>query len=63
LGVFGLCQIHAFVDYVRSRLSNDNFKRLFKAILLTTGAIVAFVGMILTISGKILISKNILTVY
>jgi len=34
LGVFGLCQIHAFVDYVRSKLSKEQFDILFRAVSL-----------------------------
>nr|XP_053653578.1 dolichyl-diphosphooligosaccharide--protein glycosyltransferase subunit STT3A-like [Cherax quadricarinatus] len=32
-GVFGLCQIHAFVDYVRSRLNKIQFEVLFRAVI------------------------------
>ena len=35
LGVFGLCQIHAFVDYVRARLSKEQFDVLFKRVVST----------------------------
>jgi dolichyl-diphosphooligosaccharide--protein glycosyltransferase len=34
LGVFGLCQIHAFIDYVRSRLSKEQFEILFRSLVL-----------------------------
>jgi len=34
LGVFGLCQIHAFVDYVRSRLTKEQFHILFRSLVL-----------------------------
>jgi dolichyl-diphosphooligosaccharide--protein glycosyltransferase len=34
LGVFGLCQIHAFIDYVRSRLSKEQFDILFRSLVL-----------------------------
>ena len=45
LGVFGLCQIHAFVDYVRSKLTDRQFQLLFKtmAILVGIAAVVAVV--------------------
>jgi len=53
LGVFGLCQIHAFVDYLRYRLSPSYFEILFKSLLVMTGAIVAVIVGILTITGKV----------
>ena len=53
LGVFGLCQIHAFVDFVRSRMSPENFGILFKALVSTIVTIVLVVGAILTITGKV----------
>jgi len=34
LGVFGLCQIHAFVDYVHSRLTKEQFNILFRSLVL-----------------------------
>lgn len=51
-GVFGLCQIHAFVDYVRSKLSRSQFDLLFRSmvILLTVGVAVA--GGALTFLGS-----------
>lgn len=53
LGVFGLCQIFAFIEYVRSRLSKEYFEILFKALLVTVISAVAVVGIILTITGKV----------
>uniref|UniRef100_A0A673L327 Dolichyl-diphosphooligosaccharide--protein glycosyltransferase subunit STT3A n=1 Tax=Sinocyclocheilus rhinocerous TaxID=307959 RepID=A0A673L327_9TELE len=32
-GVFGLCQIHAFVDYLRSKLNTQQFEVLFKSVI------------------------------
>jgi len=32
--VFGLCQIHAFIDYVRSRLSREQFTILFQGLVI-----------------------------
>lgn len=53
LGVFGLCQILALVDYLRSKLTQDEFETLFSALAYTFGAALAlFIG-ILTFSGKI----------
>ncbi|CAH1773412.1 unnamed protein product [Owenia fusiformis] len=53
LGVFGLCQIHAFVDYVRSKLTREQFDTLFRAITLLVGIIFTAIGAILTASGKV----------
>lgn len=53
LGVFGLCQIHAFVDYVRSRMSKEHFEILFKALVTTVLSLAVAVGTILTITGKV----------
>ncbi|KAB0802272.1 hypothetical protein PPYR_04458 [Photinus pyralis] len=53
LGVFGLCQILAAVDYLRSKLKQDEFETLFGALAYTFGVAVAiFIG-VLTFSGKI----------
>jgi len=32
--VFGLCQIHAFIDYVHSRLTKEQFNILFRGLVL-----------------------------
>lgn len=53
LGVFGLCQIHAFVDYLRSRMSQDEFNYLFKVLIITTVGIVLTAGGIATFTGNI----------
>jgi len=53
LGVFGLCQIHAFVDYLRYRLSQHHFEVLFKSLVLIAVSVTAAVGAILTITGKV----------
>lgn len=52
LGVFGLCQLHSFVDYVRGRLTTEDFDTLFRAMLVGTGGIVAASAGILTLTGK-----------
>lgn len=53
LGVFGLCQIMSFVDYLRSRLSSTDFDTLFSTLFYTVGVFLAiFIG-VLTLSGKI----------
>ncbi|KAG4080149.1 hypothetical protein HA402_008220 [Bradysia odoriphaga] len=53
LGVFGLCQIHSFVDYIRSKMSKEYFDVLFKALVTTVLSAAAFVGIVLTITGKV----------
>ncbi|XP_074656165.1 dolichyl-diphosphooligosaccharide--protein glycosyltransferase subunit STT3A-like [Tubulanus polymorphus] len=52
-GVFGLCQIHAFVDYLRSRLSAEQFETLFRSVALVLGISATTVGGLLTVTGKI----------
>ncbi|XP_076648362.1 catalytic subunit 3A of the oligosaccharyltransferase complex [Halictus rubicundus] len=53
LGVFGLCQIHALVDYLRSKMSQDDFEVLFRGLVISTVSISFVLGIILTITGKI----------
>ncbi|EDO46343.1 predicted protein [Nematostella vectensis] len=52
-GVFGLCQIHAFVDYVRARMSREHFQFLFKVVVTIASLVVFVVGGVLTATGKI----------
>lgn len=52
LGVFGLCQIHAFIDYVRSKMSKEYFEILFRALVTTVLSVAILVGIILSITGK-----------
>ncbi|XP_065194115.1 dolichyl-diphosphooligosaccharide--protein glycosyltransferase subunit STT3A-like [Sycon ciliatum] len=53
LGVFGLCQIHAFVDYIRSKLSSQQFGTLFRALMAIVGALLSLVVIVLAITGKV----------
>lgn len=53
LGVFGLCQIFAFIEYVRARLSKEYFETLLKAVLVTVFSAVVVVSVILSITGRI----------
>jgi len=53
LGVFGLCQIHAFVDYVRSKLTKEQFDTLFRSLVLFTGVITLAAAGVATATGKI----------
>lgn len=51
-GVFGLCQIHAFVDYLRSKLNAQQFEVLFKSVISLVGIILLSVGAVLMLTGK-----------
>ncbi|EFA03010.1 dolichyl-diphosphooligosaccharide--protein glycosyltransferase subunit STT3A [Tribolium castaneum] len=53
LGVFGLCQIYAFVDYLRSKLTKNDFDVLFNFLIYTVGILFIVVFGVLTLSGKI----------
>lgn len=53
LGIFGLCQIHAFVDYLRYRLSANYFAILFKSLIIISGTVAGAIVGILTITGKV----------
>lgn len=53
LGVFGLCQLHSFVDYLRSRMSKNDFEVLFRAMVIATASITAAVGGALTLTGMV----------
>jgi len=52
-GVFGLCQLHAFADYIRSRLAAEQFDILFRSVLMAAGGVALTAMGILTITGKI----------
>merc|ERR1712156_774245 len=53
LGVFGLCQIHSFVDYLRANMTKENFSLLFKSLVIGIAAIICTDLAILTLSGKV----------
>ena len=53
LGVFGLCQIHSFVDYLRANLTKDNFNVLFKSLVIGIAGIISVGLAVLTLSGKV----------
>jgi len=53
LGVFGLCQIHAFVDYLRANMTRDNFNILFKSLVIGIASIISIGLAVLTLSGKV----------
>lgn len=52
-GVFGLCQLHAFVDFLRSKLSKEQFEVLFKSLVAAILSIAVGFAAILTLSGKV----------
>lgn len=51
--VFGLCQIHALVDYLRSKLSQQDFDVLFQGLIISTLTVSFIIGTLLTLTGKI----------
>uniref|UniRef100_A0A8B9FRU8 Dolichyl-diphosphooligosaccharide--protein glycosyltransferase subunit STT3A n=2 Tax=Neoaves TaxID=3078114 RepID=A0A8B9FRU8_9PSIT len=53
LGVFGLCQIHAFVDYLRSKLNPQQFEILFRSVISLVGFVLLTIGAVLMLTGKI----------
>uniref|UniRef100_A0A8D0KCT5 Dolichyl-diphosphooligosaccharide--protein glycosyltransferase subunit STT3A n=2 Tax=Sus scrofa TaxID=9823 RepID=A0A8D0KCT5_PIG len=52
-GVFGLCQIHAFVDYLRSKLNPQQFEVLFRSVISLVGFVLLTIGALLMLTGKI----------
>ncbi|XP_054165872.1 dolichyl-diphosphooligosaccharide--protein glycosyltransferase subunit STT3A-like [Oppia nitens] len=52
-GVFGLCQLYAFNDYIKSKLSQQSYDTLFRSIVLLIGIVALSGGIFLTIIGKI----------
>jgi len=53
LGAFGLCQLHTFVDYLKVKLSKENFDVLFKTVATTIGIGSLTIFGLLTLSGTI----------
>lgn len=53
LGVFGLCQIYAFIEYIRSKLNNTEFDSLISFAMSTIGALLAVGLIVLSLSGKV----------
>lgn len=51
--MFGLCQIHAFVDYLRSKLNAQQFEVLFKSVISLVGFILLSVGAVLMLTGEL----------
>ena len=52
--MFGLCQIHTFVDYVRSKLTGEQFNLLFRSIVLLGGGVGFLAAAVATALGSIL---------
>jgi dolichyl-diphosphooligosaccharide--protein glycosyltransferase len=52
-GVFGLCQLHAFVDFLRSKLTKEQFDVLFQSIVAAILSIAVGFAAILSLSGKV----------
>ena len=50
--MFGLCQIHALVDYLRTKISESDFDVLFRGLIVTTVTVSLVIGAILTFIGK-----------
>merc|ERR1719414_1132527 len=53
LGVFGLCQIHSFIDYLRANMTKENFATLTKTIAIAVATIVSGGVAVMTLSGKV----------
>ena len=51
--MFGLSQIIAFIDYLKSKMSKENFDVLFHALITLVGVSVLAAGTVLMITGKI----------
>lgn len=51
--MFGLCQILAFVDYLKSKLRPADFRALWTFALSTLGALFALGLILLSFSGKV----------
>jgi dolichyl-diphosphooligosaccharide--protein glycosyltransferase len=51
--VFGLCQIYSFVDYIRSKLTKEQFDLLFRTLAIVVGVTSVTVFSALTLLGKI----------
>ncbi|CAG0924217.1 unnamed protein product, partial [Notodromas monacha] len=53
LGVFGLVQLHALVDYVKTKMSTEDFNVVFQSVISTAVVLLLGVAAVLTFSGKI----------
>ena len=51
--MFGLCQIHSFIDYVRANMSKENFATLTKTISIAIATVISGGVGVMTLSGKV----------
>lgn len=58
LGVFGLCQVASFVNYVKSRLTLAQFNQVTKFIAYVVGAVLAAAVAFLSLSGNLKIIRS-----
>src|SRR5205807_3364917 len=49
-GVFGLCQLYAFNEYIRSKLSKEHYELLFQTIVVAIATLAFSIGFILTLA-------------
>lgn len=56
--MFGLCQVYAFVEYLRSKLTQEQFEVLFKTVAVVVGAILSAAVAVTMALGSILLSDN-----
>lgn len=52
LGVFGLCQLFAFYEFTKSKLTAEQFQSLFKSLTFLIGVIALAAATILTVTGS-----------
>ena len=53
-----MCQIYAFVDYLRSKLTPQQFEFLFRTLAIMVGVVTVVVGGALTALGSILVNMS-----
>ncbi|KAL5277580.1 STT3A family protein [Megaselia abdita] len=53
LGVFGICQIKAFVNYLKSKMTKEYFEVMFQAITSTVLIAAMFIVAVLVFTGKV----------
>lgn len=51
-GVFGLCQLFAFNEYLRSKLTKEHYDILFRSVVLVAGIVFISAGVFLTVIGS-----------
>lgn len=57
-GVFGLCQLHCFNSYIKSKLSSEQYDVLFRSLVLFIGGCSLASIIILTIIGSMNFFNN-----